>query len=326
MQNRSVVQLLEIRNLGIELLSPGRIIKPVTDSFLEVASGEIVCVVGESGCGKSLTALAITRLLPENQFRITHGKILINGMDILGLPIQEVKKLRGRTVSYIFQEPGSTLNPVLRIGTQIMEMLKIHRPSEATTAEVLRLLALVGVAEPELRVKQYPHQLSGGLKQRVAIAMAIASKPQILIADEPTTALDVTIQAEVLGLLESMVEQTNMGLLLITHNLAIAENMAHRIAVLYAGQTVEFGPAEKVLSGQGHPYSKALYLTMPRAGQLTLQSIPGSVPGTDVVITGCKFHPRCPFKIQCCSDIEPELTEVSRGWFIRCHLFKKQGL
>ena len=220
--------------------------------------------MGESGCGKSITALSIARLVPEPPARYLTGQILLGGRDVLRLPESELRKLRGGVVSYVFQEPGASLNPVIRVGHQIKEALKLHRPDRATDAEVVRLLTLVGIAAPESRRKDYPFQMSGGMQQRVMIAMALASEPDLLVADEPTTALDVTTQAQILELLRDLNRRLGMSILLITHNLAMVGEMADRVAVMYAGQIVELSPARELLERPLHPYTRALMASVPK--------------------------------------------------------------
>src|SRR5438309_1997732 len=236
--------LLEIRNLKLEFIAGDRSLRAVDDVSITINAGETVCLVGESGCGKSVTALSIARLVPSPPAKYVGGQILLNGRDVLQMPKDELRNIRGGVVSYIFQDPTASLNPVFRIGNQIKESLKLHRPDKATDEEVIRLLKLVGIPAPESRIKDYPHQMSGGMQQRVMIAMALASEPKLLVADEPTTALDVTIQAQIWELLLDLKKRLGMAILLITHNLGIVGDMADRVAVMYAGQIVELAPAE----------------------------------------------------------------------------------
>src|SRR2546421_10469484 len=256
--------LLEIRDLKLEFGTPQRQLRAVDGVSFSIAAGETVCLVGESGCGKSVTALSIARLVPTPPARYVGGEILLNGQDVLRMTKSELRELRGGVVSYIFQEPGSSLNPVFRVGSQIKESLKLHRPDAATDDEVIRLLKLVGIPAPESRIRDYPHQLSGGMQQRIMIAMALASEPKLLVADEPTTALDVTIQAQIIELLRELKERLGMSMLLITHNLGIVGDIADRVAVMYAGQIVELAPARPLLSRPLHPYTQALMHSVPR--------------------------------------------------------------
>ena len=231
---------------------------------LTIGAGETVCLVGESGCGKTVTALSIARLVPTPPANYVGGEILLNGRDVLKMSNGELRDIRGGVVSYVFQEPGAALNPVFRIGNQIKESLKLHKPEKATNEEVIRLLKLVGIPAPESRIKNYPFEMSGGMQQRVMIAMALASEPKLLVADEPTTALDVTIQAQILELLHELKQRLGMAILLITHNLGIVGDMADRVAVMYAGQIVELSPAKEFLRRPLHPYTRALMNAVPK--------------------------------------------------------------
>src|SRR3954470_10124513 len=231
--------LLEIKNLKLDFLSGTAALRAIDDVSLTIDAGETVCLVGESGCGKSVTALSIGRLVPAPPANYVVGEILLNGDDVLKMSQRELQAIRGGVVSYVFQDPGASLNPVFRIGAQIKESLKLHRPDKATDAEVIRLLKLVGIPAPESRVKNYPFEMSGGMQQRVMIAMALASEPKLLVADEPTTALDVTIQAQILDLLKDLKQRLGMSILLITHNLGLVGDIADKVAVMYAGQIVE---------------------------------------------------------------------------------------
>src|ERR1700727_2454903 len=250
--------LVEIKNLKLEFIAGDRNLRAVDDVSITIDAGETVCLVGESGCGKSVTALSIARLVPTPPARYAGGEILLNGQDVLKMSKTELRDIRGGVVSYIFQDPSASLNPVFRIGNQIKESLKLHRPEKATNDQVIRLLKLVGIPAPESRIKNYPFEMSGGMQQRVMIAMALASEPKLLVADEPTTALDVTIQAHILDLLSELKQRLGMSILLITHNLGIVGDMADRVAVMYAGQVVEMSPARELLKHPFHPYTKAL--------------------------------------------------------------------
>jgi oligopeptide/dipeptide ABC transporter ATP-binding protein len=308
--------LLAIRHLRLEFGS----LRAVDDVSLSVRPGETLCLVGESGCGKSVTALSVARLIPSPPARYTGGEIWLEGEDVLRMGPRRLREIRGRVISYVFQEPGSSLNPVFPIGRQIKESLKLHRPQAATDPEVIRLLELVGIPAAEERRQEYPHQFSGGMQQRVMIAMALASEPKLLIADEPTTALDVTVQAQILELLRGLKERLGMSLLLITHNLGIVADIADRVAVMYAGQIVEEGPADAVLSRPLHPYTQALLHSAPRLGDKAerLAAIPGSVPDLGALPSGCRFHPRCPWARRDCHDKRPELVEVEPRRWARC--------
>ena len=330
--------LLDIKNLQIDFVTDGQTARAVDGVSLRIEAGETVCVVGESGCGKSVTAQSIARLVPTPPARYTGGEILLNGRDTLKMSQAELQSIRGAVVSYVFQEPGAALNPVFRVGAQIRESLQLHRPLTRPSAtlspsdgerdgvrgsyddEVIRLLKLVGIPAPESRLKDYPHQMSGGMQQRVMIAMALASEPKLLVADEPTTALDVTIQAQILDLLRDLKERLGMAILLITHNLGIVGDMADRVAVMYAGQIVELAPARELLRRPLHPYTKALMASVPKlsgnAERLTV--IPGNVPRIGNFPPGCRFAPRCPIARPECSNAIPELVEVEPERWVRC--------
>jgi peptide/nickel transport system ATP-binding protein/oligopeptide transport system ATP-binding protein len=344
--------LLEIRNLKMDFGAGPDALRAVDGVSLTIGAGETVCLVGESGCGKTVTALSIARLVPAPPANYAGGEILLNGRDVLKMPPRELCDIRGGVVSYVFQEPGASLNPVFRIGSQIKESLKLHRPDLTGRAgsplpaarpnansgahgvtrptkntlneEVIRLLKLVGIPAPESRIKNYPFEMSGGMQQRVMIAMALASEPKLLVADEPTTALDVTIQAQILELLHDLKQRLGMAILLITHNLGIVGDMADRVAVMYAGQIVELSPAKELLRRPLHPYTKALINSVPKlaGGANRLSAIPGNVPRIGNFPPGCRFAPRCPMAKPECSEKIPELLEVEAGRWVRCPFWK----
>ncbi len=316
--------LLDIRNLQLEFGTGKDAVRAVDGVSLTIAEGETLCLVGESGCGKSVSALSIARLVPTPPARYVGGEILLNGRDVLTMDKHELRSIRGGVVSYIFQEPSASLNPVFRVGNQIKESLKLHRPQFATDDEVIRLLKLVGIPAPESRIRDYPHQMSGGMQQRVMIAMALASEPKLLVADEPTTALDVTIQAQILELLRELKQRLRMSILLITHNLGIVGDIADRVAVMYAGQIVELSPARALLQRPLHPYTQALMNSVPQLGHELerLQAIPGNVPNLGQFPSGCRFHPRCPKAQSDCSQKAPELVEMEPGRWVRCPWWK----
>jgi oligopeptide/dipeptide ABC transporter ATP-binding protein len=322
----------------LEFVSDGKALRAVDGVSFSINAGETVCLVGESGCGKSVTALSIARLVPSPPARYAGGEILLRGKDVLKMSKAELRRIRGGVVSYIFQEPSASLNPVFRVGSQIRESLKLHRPEAANDDEVVRLLKLVGIPAPESRMRDYPHQLSGGMQQRVMIAIALASQPQLLVADEPTTALDVTIQAQIIELLLELKQRLNMSMLLITHNLGIVGDIADRVAVMYAGQIVELASANDLLTrpaapkpGEGgplHPYTQALMNSVPQLGHVAadvrrLTSIPGAVPNLGAFPSGCRFHPRCPNARKDCPERMPELVEVLPNRWVRCFYWDK---
>jgi oligopeptide/dipeptide ABC transporter ATP-binding protein len=312
--------LLEIKNLTIEFGPADQPLRVVEDLSLRIEAGETVCLVGESGCGKSLTALSVARLVPVPPARYVRGEIWLEGRDVLRMGAAELRRIRGAVVSYVFQEPSASLNPVLRVGTQIKESLRLHRPEKATDDEVVRLLRRVGIPGPEQRQRDYPHQLSGGMQQRIMIAMALAAEPKLLVADEPTTALDVTIQAQILELLADLKRQFGMSILLITHNLGIVGDLADRVAVMYAGQVVEWAPARELLRQPFHPYTRALMNSVPQLGRtpVRLTAIPGQVPQPEAMPAGCRFHPRCAVARADCAQHLPSLVEVEKGRWVRC--------
>ena len=312
--------LLDIKNLQLDFLSNDARLRAVDGISLTIDAGETVCLVGESGCGKTVTALSIGRLVPTPPANYVGGEILLNGRDVLKMSPRELQGIRGRVVSYVFQEPSASLNPVIRVGKQIKESLKLHRPGQATDEEVIRLLKLVRIPAPESRIRNYPFEMSGGMQQRVMIAMALASEPKLLVADEPTTALDVTIQAQILELLLDLKQRLGMSILLITHNLGIVGDIADRVAVMYAGQIVELAPARELLRRPLHPYTKALMNSVPQLnGQATrLSAIPGNVPRLGNFQPGSRFNPRCPSAKPECATTMPELVEVEPKRWVRC--------
>lgn len=316
--------LLEIKNLQLDFTTHDGTARAVDGVSLSLGAGETVCLVGESGCGKSVTAQSIARLVPTPPASYPAGEILLNGRDVLKMGAPELRAIRGGVVSYVFQDPSASLNPVFRVGAQIKESLKLHRPENATDAEVIRLLKLVGIPAPESRLKNYPFEMSGGMQQRVMIAMALASEPKLLVADEPTTALDVTIQAQILDLLRDLKQRLGMAILLITHNLGIVGDIADRVAVMYAGQIVELAPARELLQRPLHPYTKALMASVPKLGGAAhrLTAIAGNVPRIGNFPTGCRFAPRCPIAKEACHQAGPELIEVEPQRWVRCPFWK----
>ena len=320
------MNLLEIKRLKMDFGKNAGALRAIDNVSLTIGAGETVCLVGESGCGKTVTALSIAKLVPMPPAHYVGGEILLNGEDVLKMSNGELRAIRGGVVSYVFQEPGAALNPVFRVGNQIRESLKLHRPEKATNEEVIRLLKLVGIPAPESRLRSYPFELSGGMQQRVMIAMALASEPKLLVADEPTTALDVTIQAQILDLLRDLKQRLGMAILLITHNLGIVGDMADRVAVMYAGHIVELSPAWELLRRPLHPYTRALMASVPklRGDADRLSAIPGNVPRLGNFPPGCRFTPRCPIARPECSNKIPDLIEVEPGRFVRCPFWKSE--
>jgi oligopeptide/dipeptide ABC transporter ATP-binding protein len=312
--------LLEIRNLQIEFGRGAHALRAVDGVSLTLAAGKTLCLAGESGSGKSVTALSIARLLASPPAVYAGGEVRLEGRDVLKMKAAALRDIRGGFVSYIFQEPAASLNPVFRVGDQIKEALRLHRPEAATDAEVVRLLKLVGIPAPEARRRSYPHEMSGGMQQRAMIAMALAPHPKLLVADEPTTALDVTIQAQIIELLAELQRQLGMAILLITHNLGIVGDIADEVAVMYAGQIVEIAPARELLQRPSHPYTQALINSVPSldGDADRLKAIPGAPPRLGAFPSGCRFHPRCPRRQPECSEKVPPLLESATGRSVRC--------
>lgn len=301
--------LLAIENLRTFFDTEDGVVQSVRGIDLRIEAGETLALVGESGCGKSVTALSAMRLLPMPPGRFESGKIFFQGHDLLSVPETEMRKIRGNDISMVFQEPMTSLNPIFTIGDQIGEAIALHQnKTPAETRELtLEILRLVAIPSPEQRINQYPHELSGGMKQRVMIAMAISCRPALLIADEPTTALDVTIQAQILDLLNSLRRETRMAILLITHNLGIVAETADRVAVMYAGKIVEEASVEALFESPAHPYTRGLLNSLPpdEPGR-ALEPIPGVVPNPAYLPSGCAFHPRCKEVMPKCREEIPD--------------------
>jgi oligopeptide/dipeptide ABC transporter ATP-binding protein len=319
--------LLQIRGLRTHFFTESGVAKAVDGIDLDIRPGEVVGLVGESGSGKSVTALSILRLVPDPPGRIVGGEVLFRGRDLLTLSWEEIRRVRGKEISMIFQEPMTSLNPVFKIGRQVMEMIVVHEPAttrDQAAARAIELLKKVGIPDPPTRMNQYPHELSGGMRQRVMIAIALALNPALLIADEPTTALDVTIQAQILDLmLELKARHEAAAILLITHNLAVVAETCDRVAVMYGGKIQEIAPVRDLFHNPLHPYTRGLLASLPRldgprAERLT--TIPGAVPDIHTLPPGCKFTSRCPERFEPCPGIEPPLVERTPGHWVRCHL------
>lgn len=325
--------LLEVNNLSIEFNTSGIFLPVVSEISFKVNAGEILALVGESGCGKSVSCMALARLLPRGAARVFGEVKFMHQGGVcypLTMPARELRKIRGGGIAYIFQEPSSSLNPVFRIGDQIIEALELHRPEIIDCRnKAINLLRQVGIPEPETRLRSYPHELSGGMQQRVMIAMALAGKPSLLVADEPTTALDVTIQAQILELLQQLRDEHQMGVILVTHNLGIVAEMADRVAVMYAGNIVETGNAKAVINNPQHPYTRALLAAVPKLNHhnKSLYTIPGMVPQPADFPTGCRFSGRCvesaqrsaEFQARCRNE-KPPCYEAEPGHFSYCFL------
>ncbi len=320
---RLLPPVLEIDDLHVQFVTSHGTVQAVEAVGYSVHPGEMVAIVGESGSGKSVSALAIMRLLPPGTARITSGTILFDGKDLLKLSEEEMRRIRGRHIAMIFQEPMTSLNPVLRIGLQIMEPLLIHLQMDEKTARerAIELLTLVGITDPESRLAQYPHQLSGGMRQRVMIAIGLACNPKLLIADEPTTALDVTIQAQILELMKDLSRRLGVAVVIITHNLGIVARYADRVNVMYAARIAESGTAERVFARPIHPYARGLLSAVPRLDHgrsAKLATIDGAPPNLLAPPSGCRFRPRCRFAIERCHEVPP-LAAVEPGHLVACH-------
>jgi peptide/nickel transport system ATP-binding protein/oligopeptide transport system ATP-binding protein len=303
------MHLLEIKNISTHFPAGDRTLKAVDGVSFTLDRGEILGLVGESGCGKSMTALSILGLVPEPG-QVVAGSVLYQGQDLLKLDGEELRKIRGDKISMVFQEPMSALNPVFTVGEQISEVLRVHRGAdrEQGMTEAERLLQTVGIPDPGRRVNEYPHQMSGGMQQRALIAMAMACEPDILLADEPTTALDVTVQAQILGLMEELIRGSDRSGLMITHDLGVIAEVADRVCVMYAGAVLESSPVKDLFADPRHPYTIGLLDSLPTPGRRSFNAIPGAVPDLTDLPDGCRFAPRCPKAQDKCRDKEPELT------------------
>lgn len=324
--------LLSVKNLSTHFFttrlssskSEEGVVKAVQDVSFSIKKGRMFALVGESGCGKSVTALSIMRLLPSAQGKIVGGEIVFEGRDLTKLSKNRMREIRGERIAMVFQEPQTSLNPVYTVGNQIAEAIRLHqkKSSKEAWADAVEMLRKVGIADPARRAREYPHQFSGGMQQRVMIAMAVSCEPALLIADEPTTALDVTIQAQILDLLDDLQKQNGMSILLITHDLGIVAERAQNAAVMYASRIVEVADSQSLFAEPLHPYTQGLLKSLPRLGfsDKWLRTIPGSVPDPLHFPTGCKFHPRCPRgkTDKRCRTVEPELREVQPGRCVAC--------
>jgi peptide/nickel transport system ATP-binding protein len=319
--------LLRIEGLQTHFFTEAGTVRAVDGVSLMVRKGETLGIVGESGCGKSVTALSVLRLIPTPPGKIVSGNIYLEGRDLLQLPENEMRKVRGASISMIFQEPMTSLNPVFTVGDQIAEGIRLHQglSKRESWNKAIEMLHIVRMADPERRVKEYPHQMSGGMRQRVMIAMALSCNPQLLIADEPTTALDVTIQAQILELLSQLKAKLGMAVMLITHDLGVVADTAARVAVMYAGRVVEEAPVMELFTNPKHPYTQGLLNSIPRLEKTErparLQAIPGMVPDMLELPKGCKFQARCAKLFEPCSGEEPQLKEIAPNHRVRCYLY-----
>ena len=332
-------RLLDVKDLRVDFATEHGTVRALFGVSFSVAPGETVGLVGESGCGKTVTALSILRLLPSPPARIAGGQVLFRGEDLLSYPERKMCEVRGKAISMIFQEPMTSLNPVLTVGDQVAEVFTAHGAcgKREAAARAVEWLGKVHLPDPPLRAREYPHQMSGGMRQRAMIAMALALSPSLLIADEPSTALDVTIQAQILALLREMRERERMAVLLITHDLGVVHEFAHRTAIMYLGRIVEIAPTAELFAGPLHPYTQGLLASLPgkRPGERRLPSIPGTVPDLSAVPPGCPFADRCPLRqaarerfgsgrafgddLAVCDREDPPLLEYGRGHLAACH-------
>ena len=326
------VPVLEVRGLRTLFFTRQGLVRAVSDLSFHVGRGEVLAIVGESGCGKSITALSVMRLVPTPPGRIDAGSVKLEGRDLLAIDEEEMRAVRGNEISMIFQEPMTSLNPVLTIGSQIAEAVRLHQDVSAAEAwtRAVEMLALVRIPEPAQRAREYPHQLSGGMRQRAMIAMALSCNPKVLIADEPTTALDVTIQAQILDLILKLQEERGTAVILITHDLGVVAETAHRVVVMYAGRKIEEARVEDLFDTPLHPYTHGLMASVPRLAILggepaptgeefqRLQEIPGMVPALYALPQGCAFAPRCAHADATCRDVYPDYIERRPGHWVAC--------
>jgi peptide/nickel transport system ATP-binding protein len=325
--------LLDIENLQTHFRTPDGVNRAVDGLSLKIEAGQTLAIVGESGCGKSVTAMSVLRLIPEPPGKIA-GRVVFGGRDLLGLSTAEMRAIRGNDISMIFQEPMTSLNPVLTVGRQIREPLRLHQKLDSTAAQkrAVEMLALVGIPEPQRRVDEYPHQMSGGMRQRVMIAMALACNPKLLIADEPTTALDVTVQAQILDLMRDLKHRVGAAIMLITHDLGVVAEVAEHVVVMYAGRKVEEAPSAQLFANPRHPYTQGLLGAVPKLGSSLegessrLSEIPGLVPSLKQRIVGCVFAGRCAQATDLCRQAAPALELKAPAHLAACHYAPKEAL
>ncbi|MBW2636786.1 MAG: ABC transporter ATP-binding protein [Deltaproteobacteria bacterium] len=318
--------ILQVRDLKTHFETRNGTVKAVDGVSIEVNRGDTLGIVGESGCGKTVLALSVMRLIPQPPGRIVAGSISFDGIDLLSLDEEEMRKLRGREISMIFQEPMNSLNPVLKVGDQVAEAIRLHQglSKKAALERALEMLRLVGMPSPEERLKNYPHQMSGGMRQRVMIAMALSCNPRLMLADEPTTALDVTIQAQIIELINAMKEKVGTSVILITHDLGVIAEAAQYAAVMYAGKVVEYCSVGDLFSNPLHPYTEGLMESTPNISEIPddkekrLNVIPGTVPNLYSLPEGCSFQERCSYVMAICKEREPELKEKPSAHQVRC--------
>lgn len=317
-----MTKLLEVKDLKTYFYTDDGVVKAVDGVNFSVEAGKTIGIVGESGCGKSITAMSILRLIPDPPGRIVNGEVIFEGEDLTKVSDERIREIRGNNISMIFQEPMTSLNPVFTVGYQIGEVLMLHQKlsEEEARERAIEMISLVGIPNPERIVDEYPHQLSGGMRQRIMIAMALACQPKLLIADEPTTALDVTIQAQILELMNDLKNRLNTSIMLITHDLGVIAEMADHVIVMYSGKVVEDAPVLELFNNPKHPYTIGLMRSIPSLVQEgeRLETIPGMVPNPLYLPKGCYFHPRCKFAIEECKHVQPELREIGPGHKAAC--------
>jgi len=320
--------LLSVEDLGVEFPRNGGAVRAASEVSFAVATGETVALVGESGCGKSATALALFRLVPPPG-RVVSGRVVFEGTDLLPLRDEEIRRFRGAGLAWVPQEPGAALNPVLTIGSQIVDVIRAHRdvPRREAWAEAVDLLRRVGIPDPERRAREYPHQFSGGMKQRALIAMALSAHPKLLVADEPTTAVDPTLRLGILDLLRALRDERGLSILLITHDMGAVAAIADRVLVMYAGRIVEEAGAQALFDDPRHPYTRGLLASVPRidVARGDLPSIPGAVPDLAHLPPGCAFHPRCPLVEEGCRAAVPQLAADRTGRRVACFVAHREG-
>jgi peptide/nickel transport system ATP-binding protein len=327
-QQQQGAPLMRVENLKTYLYTSKGVVKAVDDVSFDIMKGEILGIVGESGSGKTMTALSLMRLIPTPPAKIVSGKIELDGEDLVSLPENKMREIRGSKISMVFQDPLTSLNPLMKVGSQIGEVLRVHNKQttkDEANQRAVELLKMVEIPEAETRASQYPFELSGGMRQRVMIAIALAANPELIIADEPTTNLDATIQAQVLSLLKSAREKQGTSILVITHNLGIIAWICDRVAVMYAGRVVESGPTKLVLENPLHPYTKALLKSVPRIDNERgkLETIPGEVPKLMRLAPSCHFNPRCPFAMSVCTTTDPMMVQAEPNHWVSCFLFSE---
>jgi peptide/nickel transport system permease protein len=314
--------LLDVRDLSVEFLTEGGPVTVVDKVSFSVRAGEMVGIVGESGSGKTVTSLGVMRLVPSPPGRITSGSVNFGGRDLLSLSLAELRAVRGDEIAMVFQDPMTSLNPVFTIGTQLVDTIRLHRKvrKRAARARAVELLEMVGIPDPERRIKDYPHQLSGGMRQRALLALALSCEPRLLIADEPTTALDVTVQAQILDLLRELQAKLDMAVIFVTHDLGVIADLCSRVIVMYAGEVVEEAPIDELFTNPHHPYTEGLLAAIPQTGtdDERLASIPGVVPAPTAMPVGCRFHPRCPYAVPACASTPVDLRSAGDDHLARC--------